>query len=231
MSYEQLTSKTVSIRKDHRCAGCNVKYPIGTSMHYTAGKMDGDFCAAYWCKPCDAFLNTREPYEVEDGIAPGDVYEWDDYQQFRDNYNQEHGLIDPKNPNPMQPIDYKTISPTWVVEQVDGDNVLRPECPWATIEEKYFYKRKSECESWGDYFVNKRKEWHEEHGSLSYPTSLQPGTYKAEDLPDAVWQWKAPNMDEWITIDAFDYLYYTEYKDFQVTQNGYGFSTRLYIPA
>lgn len=93
--YEQINSSTPKIKKEHRCAACNVRYPIGTVMHYTVGKFEGDFQASYWCKPCNQYLMAHWD-DFEDGVSPGDIWQDDEYTSFRDGYNEKHNLVDPK---------------------------------------------------------------------------------------------------------------------------------------
>lgn len=122
----------------------------------------------------------------------------------------------------MQPIDYKTISPTWIVEQVDGDNVLRPCNPYP-ITNQWGAAQPSEPvdnKRWGN--------WVRKHGSLSYPTSLPPGTYKAEDLPDAVWQFYENGQWHIEDVEIVElYESFEEYEQEHLPQ----WQSRLYIPA
>jgi hypothetical protein len=94
MYYDKINETEPVIRKSHHCAGCGVKYPIGTKMVNTVGKFDGQLQNSYWCYPCNNFL--REHWQdLEEGIAMGDVFEFPDYKEYREQYNDKNGLIDP----------------------------------------------------------------------------------------------------------------------------------------
>jgi len=88
MGYEQLSSRKVLTRKEHRCPGCSIKYPLGTEMQKTVGKMDGDFQSTYWCMPCNLFLADKWQ-ECDGEIEDGDCWEYPEYREFREQVNNK----------------------------------------------------------------------------------------------------------------------------------------------
>jgi len=72
---DQLSLKTVKIRKPHKCWGCTKEFPIGTTMTKSVTVDQGEFSSCYWCKECENFLSTLKDWELEDGIAFGELKE------------------------------------------------------------------------------------------------------------------------------------------------------------
>lgn len=72
----------VKTRKPHRCWGCWQQFPAGSILYYSVGVYDGDFGTAYWCQPCDAYINEHRE-DFEDGISPGAFRGEPDYEQFK----------------------------------------------------------------------------------------------------------------------------------------------------
>ncbi len=50
--YENISSRTVRIRKPHECGSCLTIYPAGTTMDCTVGKTDGEIGRTYNCLAC-----------------------------------------------------------------------------------------------------------------------------------------------------------------------------------
>lgn len=76
MSYTELSSKWVKIRKPRRCDGCLESFGVGSSLHYKAYKWEGEFTTDYLCMPCLDYIDTMDPSDREDGFSPGDIGEW-----------------------------------------------------------------------------------------------------------------------------------------------------------
>lgn len=52
-------------------------------MVKVVGIWEGDFNSDYWCKCCNDFWNTLDHESREDGIYPGDIWNFDAYEKFR----------------------------------------------------------------------------------------------------------------------------------------------------
>jgi hypothetical protein len=85
MSATNLKSKGVKIRKEHRCWGCMVTFPIGTIMLYEASVDSGRVVSCYWCTDCVAILLKIDWNEYEDGLCFGDLKECPEFQEHYDN--------------------------------------------------------------------------------------------------------------------------------------------------
>jgi len=72
---DQLSLKTVKIRKPHKCWGCTKEFSIGTEMIKSVSVDQGEFSSVYWCKECNDFLKTVEGWQTEDGFAYGELKE------------------------------------------------------------------------------------------------------------------------------------------------------------
>jgi len=59
-------------RKDHKCFGCRVKLPIGSTCFYISGVYEGDFQAHYLCPKCRKYLDDY-PEVAREGYGEGDI--------------------------------------------------------------------------------------------------------------------------------------------------------------
>lgn len=66
---ERKISKT---KKEHRCFGCNKKFPAGSWLWYQSGVWCGNFYASYMCQPCKRELSRND---YSDGFCEGDLWE------------------------------------------------------------------------------------------------------------------------------------------------------------
>jgi hypothetical protein len=86
MSYTVLNSKTVKIKKEQFCCGCDEKYSVGTEMMCsTVFYNDSDIHNNYFCLPCNVFLKDKW-HELSDGIEPGECWNFNNYKEFRENF-------------------------------------------------------------------------------------------------------------------------------------------------
>jgi hypothetical protein len=70
---DQLSHNIVKIRKSHNCWGCAVEFPKGSLMTNSVTVDQGEFSNTYWCEECEAYLNTLEYWQIEDGFAYGEL--------------------------------------------------------------------------------------------------------------------------------------------------------------
>jgi hypothetical protein len=73
MSYTELRSKDVKVRKPRGCEWCAERINAGESAHYRAYVFEGDFMTGYMHPECHqdmlAYPDTRD---LADGWTPGD---------------------------------------------------------------------------------------------------------------------------------------------------------------
>lgn len=67
-----LQDKIVKTKKEHRCFGCNKKFPPKRKLRYQAGTWEGEFYSAYMCEPCYKELMIND---YSDGFCGGDLRE------------------------------------------------------------------------------------------------------------------------------------------------------------
>lgn len=84
-----VSEEEVKTRKDHRCFGCNDKFPKGSHLTRVTVRGDDGLQSSYWCAPCDAFWDTLDRESTEDGIYQGEIWNFDKYRAFRDNFNSK----------------------------------------------------------------------------------------------------------------------------------------------
>ena len=77
---DQLSLKTVKIRKPQKCWGCTKEFPKDTELIKSVSVDQGEFSSAYWCKECNDFLNTVESWELEEGFLFGELLELKELQ-------------------------------------------------------------------------------------------------------------------------------------------------------
>ncbi len=70
---DQLSHNIVKTRKPHNCWGCTEEFPKGSLLTKTVTVDQGEFSSAYWCEECEAYLNTLEYWQTEDGFAYGEL--------------------------------------------------------------------------------------------------------------------------------------------------------------
>lgn len=78
---EVLEHKRVVTKKEHRCFGCDRKFPKGSNMSAHTEVGDGGICRTYWCDDCTRVWNKYMGYDDE--INSGDLIA---------NYPEEYGL-------------------------------------------------------------------------------------------------------------------------------------------
>lgn len=83
MSWTTLSNKRVKVKKEHMCHGCTVKYPVGTTMNKNVSVDGGDFSSTYWCQICEEYMSDKWN-DCDDGVGEGDCWEYDDYEQYRE---------------------------------------------------------------------------------------------------------------------------------------------------
>ena len=64
--------KVKKTRKDHRCFGCKVKLPIGSTAFYISGIYEGVFGSYYLCIKCRDYLD-KNPEFARNGYGEGDI--------------------------------------------------------------------------------------------------------------------------------------------------------------
>ena len=70
-----LSWKEVVTRKEHRCFGCNKKYPIGLKMVRAASADEGTVDTIYWCETCLEYMKTY--FASCDETGQGEIFEND----------------------------------------------------------------------------------------------------------------------------------------------------------
>jgi len=88
-----IASRTVTIRKPHRCHGCGSRFEVKSKMRYIAANNDGDFFDSYWCMPCHAFYKTLTHEDIGDGLYVGDLLNYPNYKSFVETFNRGTEII------------------------------------------------------------------------------------------------------------------------------------------
>lgn len=83
--FTTLSIKKAKIRKSHRCWGCAEKFDVGSSLFTVTNIDDGRIYTNYWCEVCQAFISTLSYDEQQDGWDIGELKEYDNYQEFKEN--------------------------------------------------------------------------------------------------------------------------------------------------
>ncbi len=74
-----ISEKKVKTRKPHNCWGCKQQIPIGT-LTQTVTSIDGaSMSTVYWCDKCQAFMDTLDSYDMQDGFDYGELSEDERY--------------------------------------------------------------------------------------------------------------------------------------------------------
>jgi hypothetical protein len=68
MYYQEIQSKEVTVRKDHRCSWCGERIPAGQRAHYRAYTFDG-FQTDYMHPECHDAMENH--HDLEDGFNEG----------------------------------------------------------------------------------------------------------------------------------------------------------------
>ena len=71
-----INSKQVTTRVQHRCYGCNKRFPRGSNMTLTLSRIDGDLLSDYWCKDCQAFIESN--WIDWENTSKGEIGHWKD---------------------------------------------------------------------------------------------------------------------------------------------------------
>lgn len=82
---EFIGEKRVRIKKVRKCWGCNQKYAKGSFM-ISATTKDITIDHTYWCIVCDDFIKTLTRENLECGFFRGDMWEYPNYKDFRENH-------------------------------------------------------------------------------------------------------------------------------------------------
>lgn len=71
----------VKTRKEHKCVGCNRKFPEGTKMEINIYVMDDEIRNDYWCKTCSKYVDR---YLIGDfKFMPGELKEGEGWKEIR----------------------------------------------------------------------------------------------------------------------------------------------------
>ena len=71
-----IDTSEVKTRKTHNCWGCTKSFPKGTQMTTVVSVDCGDINRVYWCKRCDDYIKTLDPFDHEDGWLYGELEEY-----------------------------------------------------------------------------------------------------------------------------------------------------------
>lgn len=83
MSWTHLSSKIVSIRKQHQCLLCLDVLRPPAKMEYVTGIYEGNFQSTYTCEICTAYMTPERWRECGNEVQEGHCLECDDYKEFR----------------------------------------------------------------------------------------------------------------------------------------------------
>jgi len=64
--------KVKKTRKEHKCFGCIIKLPIGSTAFYISSVYEGNFGTYYLCIKCRGYLD-KNPEVAREGYFEGDI--------------------------------------------------------------------------------------------------------------------------------------------------------------
>jgi len=76
-----IDNKKVKTKKEHKCVGCNHKFPLGTEMEVNKYVMDDEIKNDYWCKTCQKYADKYMRGEFE--FLPGELKEGEGREKIR----------------------------------------------------------------------------------------------------------------------------------------------------
>ncbi len=79
-----ISQQMVKTRKVHRCQGCSDAIGVGSDVERTVDTGEDRISSHYWCAICVRFMGTLPPEDLAEGFAYGDMWEYDDYRELRD---------------------------------------------------------------------------------------------------------------------------------------------------